>query len=341
MASRLGIGARDGCRQLRHNVISLPIRKQDYVFDEGLGGGYSSTHASLETWPHEERMTIGIACICGRGECVVMASDMRATYGTTPVGPHDACGKVFRLGSFNTMVCVAGRMSSCHAVISQLIVNTRKYCKGSRVFRDSFIRAIDDARTKELRKVYDWSIRAYLGISLEEWARGRVPSGKLDDLVLRAGVNRLRDTPFRVELIVAGFARSQTLFFRAAQKQAVEEESSPAVYAIGTGQVAAMRVLNRRGQRVAMGLPRTLLHVHEAMIAARRSQPRIVGKPLVYIVMLRREPRTLYIDAASPILESWRKAYRGRRTTASLDDSRVASKDIYQQLQYLRPKKAK
>jgi hypothetical protein len=300
---------------------------------------YFTTHPSLEVWPDEDKMTIGIACVCERGECIVMASDMRATYGTTPIGPNDATGKVFRLGSYNTMVCVAGSMSSCHAVISQLVVGVRKFSRFKKVYREHVIGAINHARIKELQTVYDWSIRTYLGISLHEWATGKVPSGKLDDLILRAGAKRLEDTPLKVELIVAGFMRSQTMFFRAAQKQPLEEESAPGVYAIGTGQVAAMRRLNRRGQHVAMSLPRTLLHVHEAMIAAHNSDPRRIGRPLAYLVMRKRVPRTLYLKAAAPILESWRKAYRNRRNTGSLDDSKIAATDIYQQLEFLRPNK--
>jgi hypothetical protein len=300
---------------------------------------YFTTHPSLEVWPDEGKMTIGIACICERGECMVMASDMRATYGTTPIGPNDACGKVFRLGSFNTMVCVAGSMSSCHAVISQMVFNVQKFSRLKTINREHVINAIDEARIREVRKVYNWAMQANWGISLHDCARGKVPGGKLDPLLVRAGYHLLRNTPFKVELIVAGFIRSQTMFFRAAQKQALEEESAPGVYAIGTGGVAAMRRLNRRGQHVAMSLPRTLLHVHESMIAARRSDPRRVGRPLVYLVMRKRVPRTLYLKADAPILESWRKVYRNRRNTGSLDDSKIAATDISHLLQFLQPKK--
>jgi 20S proteasome alpha/beta subunit len=285
-------------------------------------------------------MTIGIACICERGECVVMASDMRATYGTTPIGPNDACGKVYRLEPFNTMMCVAGRLSSCHAVISEIVAQIKRLRRKRQIFREHIINAIDHARIREMRRAYDWAIESSWGISLNDLVTGKVPGGKLDKLLLRAGYHLLRDTPLRVELIVAGYVHSQTMFFRAAQKRPLEEESSPGVYAIGTGQVAAMNALNRRGQRVAMSLPRTLLHVHEAMLAARRSDPRRIGRAQAYIVMRKRVPRTLYISAAAPTLENWRKAYRGRRNTASLDDSKVAALDIYHQLQHLRPARA-
>jgi 20S proteasome alpha/beta subunit len=299
---------------------------------------YFTTHPDLEVWPDEGKMTIGIGCICEVGECIVMGSDMRASYGTTPIGPNDACGKVYRLEPFNTMMCVAGSLSSCHSVISEVVSRVQRLRRKKKVFRENVINAIDSARIREMRRIYEWTIQSKWGISLNEFVRGKVPGGKLDSLLLRAGFHLLKDAPLKVELIMAGYANNHTMFFRAVQKAPLETESSPGVYAIGSGQVAAMRILNRRGQRVSMSLPRTLLHVHEAMVAARRSDNK-VGRPQAYIVMRKREPRTLYLPADATILESWRKAYRGRKNTGSLDDSKVASVDIYQQLKYLRPMK--
>ncbi len=51
---------------------------------------YLTTHSTLEEWPGEESMTIGIACVCDRGESIVIASDMRATYGSSP-GRAERC----------------------------------------------------------------------------------------------------------------------------------------------------------------------------------------------------------------------------------------------------------
>jgi hypothetical protein len=168
-----------------------------------------------------------------------------------------------------------------------------------------------------------------------EWKRGKLPgTKKLDELVLRAGHSFMLNTPFKVELIVAGFVGDQTMFFRAVQKNRLEEESSPGVYAIGSGQRRAIRAFNKRGQNYAMSLPRTLLHVHEAMIAARRDKH--VGKATGYIVMRKRVPQILFLPTNSPALENWRKAYEHRPFTTSLDDSRVAGLDIYQQLKFLR-----
>jgi hypothetical protein len=53
-------------------------------------------------------MTIAIGCICERGETVVLASDLRATYRTTPVGPRDHCEKLFTPGKhFPVMAVIA------------------------------------------------------------------------------------------------------------------------------------------------------------------------------------------------------------------------------------------
>jgi hypothetical protein len=63
-------------------------------------------------------------------------------------------------------------------------------------------------------------------------------------------------------------------------------ESSPGVYVIGSGQLHAMKVLNGRKQNYGMSLARTLLHVHEAMMAAQAEKT--VGTSPGYIVMRKR-----------------------------------------------------
>jgi len=157
----------------------------------------------------------------------------------------------------------------------------------------------------------------------------------MDDLVLRAGLSFMDDAQFKVGLIVGGFMRRQTMFFCAVGKNRLQEESSPGVYVIGSGQIHAMNVLNQRQQSHAASLPRTLLHVHEAMIAARAE--RTVGTAIGYIVLRKHVARPVFLHATSHTLEDWRKAYAGRASTASLDDSKPAAMQIYQQLKYLHP----
>jgi len=52
-------------------------------------------------------MTLGVGVLCEHGECIVMASEQRATYGNSPVGPNDQCGKQYDLNPLNVFVSVA------------------------------------------------------------------------------------------------------------------------------------------------------------------------------------------------------------------------------------------
>jgi hypothetical protein len=283
-------------------------------------------------------MTIGIGCLCDKGETIVLASDLRATYGTTPIGPHDHCGKLFTLGRhFPALAVVAGRMSECHAVISQIVHKTSKFHLRKKIAREEVMNAIDESRFHELVRIYDWTLKSKMGISLSDFF-GRKRRGVLNDLVIRAAQSLMQAAPFRVELIAAGFMRGQTMFFCAKQKERILEETSPGIYAIGSGQVLATDVLNRREQHTHRSLASTLLHVHEAMLAARADKT--VGVSQGYIIVRKRERRILFVPSSLPILEDWRKAYAGRPSTASLDDSHIASKHIYLGLKILHPTKS-
>jgi len=67
-------------------------------------------------------MTLGVGVLCERGECVVMASEQRASYGSTarPLSPNDECSKQFYLRPIKCFVNVAGSLSVCHAVYSEI-----------------------------------------------------------------------------------------------------------------------------------------------------------------------------------------------------------------------------
>ncbi|HVS87464.1 MAG TPA: hypothetical protein VHF01_04485 [Candidatus Acidoferrum sp.] len=235
------------------------------------------------------------------------------------------------------MAVVAGRMSECHAVISQLVHKMSKFHLRRKIVREEVMNTIDESRFHELVRIYDWTLKSKMGISLHDFF-GRKRRGVLNELVVLAAQSLMEAAPFRVELIVAGFMRGQTMFFRAVQKNRLEEETSPGICVIGSGQVPAMDVLNRREQSTYMSLARTMLHVHEAMTAARTEKT--VGTAQGYIVMRKRERRILFVPSSLPILEDWRKAYASRSSTATLDDSRLASQHIYLGLKFLHPTKS-
>lgn len=279
-------------------------------------------------------MTLGIGVMCERGDCVVMASEQRATYGNTgntSIDPNDECGKQYQLRPLKIFVNVAGSMSTCHAVFSQIAHEIDALGEKPDVFPELLMKIIDAARLREIRRIYDWEIKRSMGISLSELAKGKLPSGKMHKLIVRAGLHILKQAPFNAALIVGGFCGSHGLFFRASQKEIIQEETSPAVYAIGNGQVAAMRQLNKRGQNIHMSLPRTLLHVYEAMHVA---QSKYVGPPPKAVAVIRKhEDRVMLYPLRS--LEGWRKTYESRQSTAGLDDSSLAGKEVLFRLKVL------
>ena len=57
------------------------------------------------------------------------------------------------MADFNAMACVAGRMSSCPAVISQLVEWVKKLRKRKAISRGDIMGAIDQSRALELRRV--------------------------------------------------------------------------------------------------------------------------------------------------------------------------------------------
>ncbi len=281
-------------------------------------------------------MTLGIGVLCDHGETMVIGSEKRATYGATgnvPIGPNDECGKQFYLKPHRVFVSVAGSMSTCHAVYAQLAHLIDHLKEPNKIPPELMMTLIDEARFHELRRVYNWQMKRKMGVTLHEWATGKLPRGiKMHDLIVKYGLEILNHTPFKCELIVAGFVGEHGLFFRAAQKEIIQEETSPGVYAIGIGQADTMRHLNKRGQNVHMTLPRTLLHVYEALYL---SQSQYVGPPPeLLLVVKKRDSRIAVFPTA--FLEGWRKTYESRAITASLDDSGIAAGDVLHRLRELK-----
>jgi hypothetical protein len=88
-----------------------------------------------------------------------------------------------------------------------------------------------------------------------------------------------------------------------------------------------MQQLNKRDQNSECSLPRTLLHISEAMDQARTVADKSVGKPQGFTIMWR-DGRIARIFADVHLLRDWKKAYKDRHSTRSLDTSVVAQKQI-------------
>ena len=276
-------------------------------------------------------MTLGIGTICESGECIVLASDRRITYGATPIGPNDDASKQYRLRPLKCCVLVAGRMSTSHAIFSQF-QETVLNLKDKDTPPELLMNLFDDARFRELKRIYDWELKHRCGFTLHEWATGKISGTKMNKLIVEAGLIILENIPLRSEMIVAGFVRDWGVFFKASQKQKIEEETSPGTYVIGSGSILAMEQLNKRGQNVHMTLGRTLLHVYEAMLKA---QSKTVGPPPELVTVIRKREAKLLVYPLVQ-LETWRREYESRTNTASLDDSHLAAREVAHRLRYLK-----
>lgn len=277
-------------------------------------------------------MTIGIGVLCDDGDTAILASDMRVTYGNSPVSPSDSAGKQYEFPPYLLSASIAGRANINEAVISvmalhlsELLVQKQKQPDG--LFVSEHVRHIlERARKQELRKLQECAMLGELGVSLDDWISGTLPDGrKFTEESFRWGLAILqrvkKEFVSKLALIVVGFADNGIVFMRGIGAEAIEEAASPACYVIGSGSYAAMEVLTERRQNIETSMARSLLHVYEAMKAARKEKT--VGPPSAYVVIrparLGKTSGVWRFPAESPLLRGWCKAYQKRSDTGSLD----------------------
>jgi hypothetical protein len=303
--------------------------------DEIYPGEYF-THMSLEEPGRGKTLTVGIGALCQEGPSIVLGADMRTTYGTSPTGPNDQTGKQYPLSPYNCAAVIAGSVSECHEFISRLAQLIQKYPARKRApDRQDFSKAIDEARWRVYRPKLDWTMKTNFGISFAQWHKKFLPPNNInpfDPQLEFFGHLAFQQTPLKLSSIVGGFVEDHTMFFCARSAEHLQGESSPGIYAIGSGSVHAMRKLNKRGQNCSFGLARTVFHVHEAMLAAR--QERTVGPPNNYVVITKGEP-IKWISADCQMLKDWRRAYRNKGTE-TLDYNPVVARMIQAQLREMK-----
>ncbi len=275
----------------------------------------------------DEQVTIGIGALCNRGTIAVVASDMRATFPRSNIEPNDMAGKQWDFNvSFPIAACVAGTLGLCQPVVDELSHRMSKLPRP--VYCEHIENAIRDARFHIYQRYVDSAIRMQYGMTLREWQRGKVPGGKIDRFIHDAVRSLIDDLGFVVELIVVGFLPDgNVVFYKASGRRHVEASTTPGVYVIGSGGQLAMGHLNKRGQNIDQGLPRTMLHISEALDEAQKVADDSVGKPQAFVVM-DRNGLIGRIDADAQVFKDWKAAYRDRETTLSLDSSVVAHEQI-------------
>jgi hypothetical protein len=289
-------------------------------------------------WPYGgDEVTIGIGALCQRGNCAIVASDMRASFGSN-LKPHDAAGKQWDMDvRYPLVACVAGVFGICQPTVDELNNHLATKVPEKDVYCEHIENAIDSARYRTFYRFVDWQLKMAYGLTLKEWHRGKVKGGKMHKQIhdeVRAFIHGVK---FPVELILAGFLPNGDIaFFKASQKRRIECSSSPGVYVIGTGGTLAMDHLNKRAQNIDRGLLTTLLHTSEALEEARKVPDGSVGHAQAFTIIWRNGD-IVQLPADSPTLTGWRNAYKNRADTTSLDESDVAWQQIKHQLYKHRP----
>jgi len=293
-------------------------------------------------------LTIGIATMCEEGDTFVLGTDVRTVYGKSPLPPNDQCGKMYDLPPFDLIACIAGSVTQTEAIFSELCNQVQLLAKlGNTVKLEHVRNALEFSRKKELRRLQECAFQSQLPISLYDWMAGKLPDGRgLDELALKFGRQILHNVAesFENGIIVAGFAGIERIFLKGYKVRPVEETSSPPIHVIGyqPAQIAAMNVLISRKQDIEMMLPRTLFHVHEAMLAAHKFGNKLVGMPASYAIIRDRRARRpngiSRFDADSSVFKDWLRAYKGGRDTWGLD-TLMAQKMVNNQLRVHAPRR--
>jgi 20S proteasome alpha/beta subunit len=266
-------------------------------------------------------VTIGIGVVCDHGNYVIVASEKRASYGD--LRPNDEAGKIFDFDPLRLVGTVAGRLGVLHEIVGELTVHFDKLAKSRRnrpIYREHVENAIDDARFRQLSRLYRWAARANYGLTWEQLLTGKLPHGKMNEVVWADIKRTVFSVPLLAEIIVGGYVADEPVLFKASGKQEIEGSADPPVFVIGsTGAKYAMDHLNRRGQNIFSSFAQTVLHIHEAMeIARKKDHDGYIGRCDAYVVLNRHRQGFEQFAHGSHLLRGWAKAYAGRESTTSL-----------------------
>ncbi len=265
---------------------------------------------------------------------------MRASFG--PLRPNEYAGKQWDFDvSFPVVACVAGKFGLCQPIIDELNNRLRRTLPRKRpVYCEHIENAINYARFRIFYRLVDWEMKMGYCVTLKQFQAERIGGKKITRMMHQELVRFVKNHDLKAELVVGGFlANGNILFYKASRKNPIEASTSPGVYVIGTGGTLAMAHLNRRGQNLHDGLLSTLLHISEALDEAQKVSDGTVGHPQA-LTILHRDGRIERLPAKSQALADWKRAYKNRDITASLDESSAAWDQMKYQLVRHRPKRS-
>jgi 20S proteasome alpha/beta subunit len=203
-------------------------------------------------------MTIGIGLLCDGGKHILLAADMRATYGE--VSQHDQTGKLFDLPA-NFCGAIAGTISTCGDVISDLYSRMEKI-PPKEMGIPSLLKTIEESYYGVATRIANEELWNSLRITLDQFHHDE----KLVKDIRDEAKSVIRKTDIDVDLIVAGFVDEGPILLTATggTMLRVRAETSPGNTIIGSGAIPALYWLNYRKQNTGYGLARSLLHIIEA-----------------------------------------------------------------------------
>lgn len=256
-------------------------------------------------------MTIGIGAACGSGTAVMMAADTKGSY-NDPRYSDTLIGKQYDFFPHHLLAAnIAGTVTVCQSVMSHLVAEVDKLV-GLPIIRHDHVRnAVKEAQISELLDRLDYKMVNDLGMRLSEWRNIDKAS-----LLFRRAQRLVRRFQLPMQLTVGGFVGGSLVML---ETQFNEPPEMKEYSAIGSGGPYADDSLAKRNQGANTSFQRTIVHVAEAMEAARADK--FVGDPGDYVLITSRTYRRL--SAREPYLMQLLLRYSDKDTD-ELDDSNEA-----------------
>jgi hypothetical protein len=252
---------------------------------------------------------VGVICDASHrdGPTIILAADDKSTYGDPPLTTDKVCGKIHDFQPICDLgACISGSAEICDAVIAEFheqlkAMKQKEEAQGHWLATDHVRLAIREARHYEYGLFADDAMQGLLHIGLDQWRTETNPE------IRRKGMAVMRAAMFHfpIWIIFGGFLHGDWVLTRASGATVTSSGSSH--YAVGIGQLPAYKALHRRKHDYYSPYPAALVHVAEAMEAARKAYPKYIGKPADYLVLRRNQPMMRF-RRRSPLLEKWLKA---------------------------------
>jgi len=256
-------------------------------------------------------MTVGIGALCQSGQCIVMASDMRGSFEDAALPPHEYLGKQYALPN-GLNVNTAGSKNVCQSIASELYTQLESVMKLPAVQHDHIRNAIREAQFLEFLYRVDHELRFRLGITREEWQKMGSTS-----LLYRRAQRIVTRYYLNVQLSVGGYlTNGSPVLLTMHGNEPVEMDE---ISVIGSGTDPALAVIAQRGQNPHTGVVRTIMHIHEAMAAA-KAKDQYVGTCEAMVVLTPKQIRILQLK--SDFMQELVGAFTGRDTEPLDDDEK-------------------